>query len=71
MNESLNKKLVEIESALGLLQHDFEKQNEAILWLTRRIAGLEKSIERLGFQIANLESTRSPATLKDEKPPHY
>ena len=70
-NENLFNRFVDLETSYGLLQRDFEKQNEAILWLTKRLSGLEKTVEKLHSQLENVETLRTPTNPVDEKPPHY
>lgn len=72
MNQSQEQKLIDLESSLGLLQRDFEKQNEMLLENTRQLQQMQLSIRRLFDQIAQLQTNpESSRLLEDEKPPHY
>lgn len=72
MNQSQEQKLIDLESSLGLLQRDFEKQNEMLLENTRQLQQMQMSIRRLFDQIAQLQTNpESSRLLEDEKPPHY
>lgn len=72
MNSSLEQKLIDLESSLGLLQRDFEKQNEMLLENTRQLQQLQMNVRRIFDQLAQLQSNpESSRLLEDEKPPHY
>jgi len=72
MNQPIEQKLIDLESSLGLLQRDFEKQNEMLLENTRQIQQMQLSIQRLFDQVAQLQTNpESSRLLEDEKPPHY
>lgn len=72
MSEAWRQKLIDLESSLGLLQHDFEAQNEMLLRDQRRIALLEQAVARLASQMEAVRAaTAVPRTLEDDKPPHY
>ncbi len=70
MPKDLERKLIELETNLGLLQRDFEKQNEMMLVDKRRIDLLEQAVARLSslLETIRIDPTR---TLVDDKPPHY
>ncbi|MBX3417517.1 MAG: SlyX family protein [Pirellulaceae bacterium] len=70
MTRELEQKLIDLEINLGLLQRDFEKQNEMVLLDKRRIDLLEQAVARLTSQLdaMRIEPAR---TLLDDKPPHY
>ena len=70
----LEKRLIDLETSLGLLQHDFEAQNEMILLNTRQLEQMQRTIKRMSAMIEALPPTGSPEgprSLEDEKPPHY
>ena len=71
MNEDLIQRLINLETNLGLLQHDFDAQNEMILLNTKMLATLEKSVERLFAEIEALKNDEGPESLEDQVPPHY
>ena len=70
MTKSVQQKLIDLETTLGLLQRDFDKQNQMLLVDKRRIDLLEQTIVRLTgiLDSIRIEPNRTPA---DEKPPHY
>lgn len=70
--EKLQSKIIDLETSLGLLQHDFDQQNQMLLENTKQIQQMELTIKRLIDQIAGLQSTVSGGRLAEvEKPPHY
>ena len=72
MSNRLEEKIIDLETSLGLLQRDFEKQNEVLIANTRVLQQMELSIKRLFDQVSNLHANPdNPRTLEDEKPPHY
>ncbi len=71
MNEKIRQKLIDLETALGLLQHDYEQQNEMILANSRRLDKIEKLLRNMHLQIESLQIPHEPRTLEDDKPPHY
>ena len=72
MSKHLEEKIIDLETSLGLLQRDFEKQNEVLIANTRVLQQMELSIKRLFDQVSNLHANPdNPRTLEDEKPPHY
>ena len=71
MDEQTEKRLNDLESSLGLLQHDFEAQNEMILLNTRLLNQLEKAINRLVSEIEGMKTDEGPRSPEDEVPPHY
>lgn len=71
MSDKLVKKINDLETSLGLLQHDFDSRNETVLWLTSRVQELEKITQRLAEQLRSLEPVDEPGDPLDEKPPHY
>lgn len=71
MDPDLKKKLIDLESALGLLQHDFEQQNRVLVEDSRRLDRLEKSLRHLASQLELMRPPAEPRTLEDDRPPHY
>lgn len=71
MDEQVKKRLIDLETTLGLLQHDFEAQNEMILLNTKLLNRLEKAVDRLAAEIDSLKNDEGPAALEDQVPPHY
>lgn len=71
-NDRLQQKVIDLETSLGLLQRDFEKQNEMLLANTRLLQQLEMSVKRLTDIVAGLQADSGGEQLmKQEKPPHY
>ncbi len=70
MSVNLQQKIIDLETSLGLLQHDFDKQNEMLLITQRRVDVLENAVARLTsfVESVRLDPARTPA---DDKPPHY
>lgn len=67
----ITRKLIDLESALGLLQHDFEQQNRVLLEDTKRLDRLENTLRHLASQFEMLRTPAEPRTLEDDRPPHY
>ena len=70
MSDPVQQKLIELETTLGLLQHDFEAQNEMLLRDQRRISLLELAVARLTDQFDHLRATGNSLPPNDP-PPHY
>ena len=68
---SLEKRLIELETNMGLLQHDFEAQNEMILLNTKLLNSLQKKVEWLTSEIEGIKNNEGPESLEDQVPPHY
>ena len=70
--QQLKDRIEALESSLAFLQHDFDAQNETILFQTQQINRLESSLKKLVGQIEEIkgkeQDRRDPL---DEKPPHY
>jgi uncharacterized coiled-coil protein SlyX len=72
VSEELRRKIIDLESSLGLLQRDYELQNEVLLEQTRRIRQMELSIRRLMDQVTFLQANLQGGDVAgDERPPHY
>ena len=67
----ITQRLNELETSWGLLQRDFEAQNEMILLNNKKIQQLESMVQRMHEKLSREPSDTSPATLDEEKPPHY
>jgi len=69
----MQQKLIDLETSLGLLQRDYEKQNDVLLANTRQLQQMELHIKRLIDQVAGLQAGGggNDQLLTDEKPPHY
>ena len=70
MSVPLKQKLIDLETCYGLLQHDFEAQNQMLLQDQRRIDLLESAVARLTEQLEHLRETGGMLP-PDERPPHY
>lgn len=75
MNEketrALLGRVIELESNSGLLQRDIDRQSEATLLLTRRMAEIEKALAGLHRQLEMLAASQQTPLPPNEKPPHY
>ena len=64
-------KLVELESKLLLLEHDFDALNRAFVQRGEEIVRLQLRVEKLSDQIAEGGGGEIPRPLEENKPPHY
>lgn len=71
--QQLEQRLIDLETTLGLLQHDFEAQNEMILVNNRQLDQLQRAVRRLTTMVEAIppSGASEPRNLEDEKPPHY
>ena len=67
---ALTSRLVDLESKLLLLEHDFEALNAAFLERGELIGSLSRSLEKLSEQVANGGDGEEPRSLEENKPPH-
>ncbi|MEZ6093846.1 MAG: SlyX family protein [Pirellulaceae bacterium] len=68
--KDVTARIIELESNLGLLQRDYEIQNQMLLNDKRRIDQLELAVSRLLDQVERMRIDPNRSAL-DEKPPHY
>ena len=68
-SDELIQRLVDLESKLLLLEHDFEALNAAFVKRGERLVDLDRQIDALRAQVA--DSGEQPRTLEEERPPHY
>ena len=72
MKNYVEQKIIDLESSMGLLQRDYEKQNEMLLQNTRLIQQMDLNLKRLFDQLQNLQTDPDAGrTIEDERPPHY
>ena len=64
-------RLVDLESKLLLLEHDFEALNAAFLQRGEQLLELERRLTRLTDQIEHGGGGEEPRSLEENKPPHY
>ncbi len=67
--DSVQRRLVTLESSLAYLQHDYTQLNGVVLEQQQLIQKLQREIERLQEQLP-LSPQELPAPL-DDTPPHY
>ncbi len=71
MDNQAAKKIVELETSLGLLQHDFDKQNQMIVLDSRRIEKLERELRVLAASLETYRTTSDSQPIPNDPPPHY
>ena len=71
MDNQAAKKIVELETSLGLLQHDFDKQNQMIVLDSRRIEKLERELRVLAASLETYRTTSYSQPIPNDPPPHY
>jgi len=69
---SLDDRLVRLETAILQLEHDVEQLNESLVDQHRAIESLRGALERLDWRL-DQENSPPPETRdpEAEKPPHY
>jgi uncharacterized coiled-coil protein SlyX len=71
-DNSLDERLVRVETALMQLEHDVEQLNESLVAQHRSLEALRVAVERLEWRLDREGS--SPPETRDpeaERPPHY
>ena len=63
-------RLVEVESALAHLQHDFEQLHSVVLAQQAEMEKLRNELETLGGRVSRFEDGDLP-DAREERPPHY
>jgi|GEM_PF-3650535 len=71
MDRETAQKVIDLETTLGLLQRDFEKQNEMILLDARRLDRLEREVRELRDRVEMVRAAADSEPIPDERPPHY
>jgi SlyX protein len=72
--DSVNDRLIRLESALMHLGHDVEQMHQAILAQQRELEAFRRVIERLEAATEHEDRLAPESTVRDpaaEKPPHY
>ncbi|MCA8983144.1 MAG: SlyX family protein [Planctomycetaceae bacterium] len=67
--DSLQQRMVTLESTLAYLQFDFEQLNGVVLEQQKQIQEMQRNLERMEEQLAG-PSADLPDPL-DDTPPHY
>jgi uncharacterized coiled-coil protein SlyX len=65
------QKLVDLESLIAHLQHEFEQLNSVVIEQNQRIDKLQSAQEKLEHQLQTLEEDAENWNPEDERPPHY
>lgn len=67
----LLQRLIDMESKLLLLEHDFEALNAAFLDRGEQITTLGRELQKLSEQVESGGGGEEPRSLEENKPPHY
>ena len=67
----LHRRLIDLESKLLLLEHDFEALNSAFLDRGEQISTLGRELQKLSEQVESGGGGEEPRSLEENKPPHY
>ena len=70
-NSELQQRMIDLESKLLLLEHDFEALNAAFLDRGEQIVGLSRELQKLSEQVESGGGGEEPRSLEENKPPHY
>ena len=68
---SAAERLVDVESKLLLLEHDFEALNRAFIERGRELEGMARELTKLAERLDGQSDGEEPRTLEENKPPHY
>ncbi len=72
VNKLNQQKIIDLETQLGLLQRDFEIQNQMLLLDAKRIDRLEQTLAQLTNQFLQIRDNQTPLpSSEDDRPPHY
>lgn len=70
-NQTIEARLVNIESAMAHLQHDVEQLNSSLTEHFRRLQSFEARFSRIENDLESLSEGPDIRSPEDEKPPHY
>lgn len=70
-SNSMEDRLIRIETALAHLQHDIESLNASLSGHFRRLQGFEERFVRLEHELTTLGEGQEISDPDSEKPPHY
>jgi SlyX protein len=71
MTPSNDDRLMQIESAVAHLQHDYEQLHRVFLELQQELRGLNHLLLRLENRIDSLGDEPEVRSPEAERPPHY
>jgi len=67
----ISQKLIDLESLIAHLQHEFEQLNSVVIEQNQRIDRLQSAQQKLEHQLQTLEEDPEQRDPDDERPPHY
>ena len=70
-NESLAKRIEQLESAVSYLQNDYETLNGVVLEINGRLDQMQAALDRLTLRLESVQEPEAPRSLEEERPPHY
>jgi SlyX protein len=70
-SDGMQEQIVELESAIAHLQHDYDQLNEMVVRQQAEIGELKRSIGRLEGELEQLAERPEKRDLLAERPPHY
>ena len=70
-DNSIEERLLRIETALAHLQHDIEDLNKSLTRNFRRLQGFEDRFVRIEHEMVTLTDSPGQHDAETEKPPHY
>lgn len=71
MSNSLEERIIKLETIVMHLQHDIEQLNAATLAQQKEIKSLKQYIERLQSRLDQADDDPEARDLREERPPHY
>ena len=69
--DDLQRRVIDLESKLLLLEHDFEALNAAFMQRAGILTELDNRLTRLIDQLEQGGGGEEPRSLEENKPPHY
>lgn len=70
-NESLAKRIEQLESAVSYLQNDYETLNGVVLEINGRLDQMQAALDRLTLRLESVQEPEETRSLEEERPPHY
>ena len=71
MNDSLNNRLIELESIVMHLQNDLVQMNKVMLDQQRDIESLNRKVQQFENRLAETAGDPEQRDPLEERPPHY
>jgi len=65
------ERLVQFESSIAHLQHDFDQINEVVLRQQRELDDLKQLLEKLLARMDKADAEPEVRDIEAERPPHY